>query len=329
MASLAIAGLAIVPATTAEASAAPATNVLHTTSALESGQSLVSRDGDYRLTMGHNGNLVLWKRKKATWASGTQGHPGAYAELLRDGNFVIFAGRRALWQTATGGLATYLVVEDDGNVVIYSARGKAIQSISETPTLQLGDSGANVLALQRRLKALTYWVGPPDGYFGDSTQQAVWALQKAANLPRDGIVGSATWGALERGVEPIPRAAAGTLIEVDLNDDLLMILHQGKLWATLNTSTGGGYTYTDEGVTAVAITPQGVFHTFAEIDGIDVDSLGTLWRPKFFTGGFTIHGDSYVPPYPVSHGCVRVSNEAIDWIWANNVDPIGTEVWVY
>jgi len=26
---------------------------------------------------------------------------------------------------------------------------------------------------------------------------------------------------------------------------------------------------------------------------------------------------------------VRVSNEAIDWIWANNIDPIGTTVWVY
>jgi lipoprotein-anchoring transpeptidase ErfK/SrfK len=42
-----------------------------------------------------------------------------------------------------------------------------------------------------------------------------------------------------------------------------------------------------------------------------------------------VHGDSDVPPYPVSHGCARVSNEAIDWIWSNNLAPIGTEVWVY
>ena len=65
------------------------------------------------------------------------------------------------------------------------------------------------------------------------------------------------------------------------------------------------------------------------VDGLVVDSLGSLWRPRFFDEGFAIHGDSYVPPVPVSHGCVRVSNEAIDWIWANNLDPIGTEVWVY
>ena len=29
---------------------------------------------------------------------------------------------------------------------------------------------------------------------------------------------------------------------------------------------------------------------------------GELWRPKYFDDGFAIHGDSYVPPEPVSHG---------------------------
>jgi cell wall hydrolase len=72
-----------------------------------------------------------------------------------------------------------------------------------------------------------------------------------------------------------------------------------------------------------------VFHVYGEIDGIDVDPLGVLWRPKFFVGGYAIHGDSDVPPYPVSHGCVRISDEAIDWIWDLNVVPIGTEVWIF
>jgi lipoprotein-anchoring transpeptidase ErfK/SrfK len=58
--------------------------------------------------------------------------------------------------------------------------------------------------------------------------------------------------------------------------------------------------------------------------------LGQLWRPRFFSeDGFAIHGDSSVPPYPVSHGCVRVSNEAIDWIWSSNLAPNGTAVWIY
>jgi lipoprotein-anchoring transpeptidase ErfK/SrfK len=39
-------------------------------------------------------------------------------------------------------------------------------------------------------------------------------------------------------------------------------------------------------------------------------------------------GDA-LPEWPVSHGCVRVSNEAIDWIWAQNLAPIGMKVWLY
>lgn len=196
-------------------------------------------------------------------------------------------------------------------------------------TLSLGDHGPAVLQLQKRLSALGYWLGPPDGVFGDSTQQAVYALQKAAGISRDGIVGPETRRALAAGAVPHPQRASGTLIEVDLETQLLMIIHDGELFATLNTSTGGGYTYSVGHEKAVAITPEGTFHTYREIDGTDVDSLGVLWRPKFFTGGFAIHGDGYVPAYPVSHGCVRVSDEAIDWIWAENLDPIGTEVWVY
>ena len=129
---------------------------------------------------------------------------------------------------------------------------------------------------------------------------------------------------------PQPRSTSGYVIEINLANDLIMVVNNGHLLWTLNTSTGGGYTYTEDGATVVAITPTGMFSTFRVVDGtVDVDSLGTLWRPRFFYQGYAIHGDTAVPPYPVSHGCARVSNEAIDWIWANNIDPIGTTVWVY
>jgi hypothetical protein len=198
-----------------------------------------------------------------------------------------------------------------------------------TPTLSLGDSGARVLVLQRRLSYLGYWLGPPNGTFGDSTQQAVYALQKAASVTRDGVVGPVTRAALSRGVRAKPRKIAGYVVEINLSDDLLMIVRNGNLVRAFNTSTGGGYTYVDGGVTALAKTPRGVYRVYREVDGLVTDSLGQLWRPKFFDSGFAIHGDSYVPPYPVSHGCVRVSNEAIDWIWAHNLIPVGTKVWLY
>jgi hypothetical protein len=196
-------------------------------------------------------------------------------------------------------------------------------------TLRPGSSGAAVLALQQRLSSLGYWLGTPDGAFGDSTQQAVYALQKAAGITRNGIVGPTTQSALAAGVVPQPRSTSGYVIEVDLNTDLVMFVTNGKINDVFNTSTGGGYRYTQDGVTSVANTPVGHFQLYRQVNGLVVDSLGALWRPKFFDAGFAIHGDTFVPPVPVSHGCVRVSNEAIDWIWANNVAPLGTAVWVY
>jgi peptidoglycan hydrolase-like protein with peptidoglycan-binding domain len=300
---------------------------------LASGAALTSRNGAYRLVMQRDGNLVLYRTTHALWAAEPTKSAGAFAVMQRDGNLVMYVGNRAVWSSRTdaaGDAGSSLVVQDDGNVVIYAPSNKPLWStFPPLPTLALGDYGAAVLTLQRRLANLGYWLGQPGGVFGDATQQAVFAVQKAAGLNRTGVVDSTTWKAINAGVEPTPRPAAGDLIEVNLTTDLLMVMRGGKLWATLNTSTGGGYTYVSQGVTSVAITPHGVFHIYSVIDGVDVAPLGVLWRPRFFTGGYAIHGDSYVPAYPVSHGCVRVSDEAIDWIWADNVAPLGTEVWIY
>lgn len=197
------------------------------------------------------------------------------------------------------------------------------------PTIGPGASGAVVALLQQQLTALGYWVDTTGGSFDDSTEQAVWALQKVAGLQVDGVVGPTTWAALNAGVVPQPRSTSGYVIEVNLANDVVMVVNNGHLLYTLNTSTGGGYTYSSGGVNSVAITPTGIWHTFRVVNGLDISSLGELWRPRYFTGGYAIHGDTAVPPYPVSHGCVRISNEAIDWIWADNIDPIGTTVWVY
>jgi lipoprotein-anchoring transpeptidase ErfK/SrfK len=195
--------------------------------------------------------------------------------------------------------------------------------------LKPGNTGPSVVALQKRLSALGYWIGKPDGTYGDSTQQAVFALQKAAGVTPDGIVGPQTAAALARGVVPHPKSITGHLIEIDLSDNILMVVTNGHLDAALNTSTGGGYRYTSQGITSIATTPTGIYHIFRQVDGASNGPLGQLWRPKFFTGGYAIHGAASVPAYPASHGCARLSNEAINWIWANNLAPIGTEVWVY
>ncbi|MGA1748009.1 MAG: L,D-transpeptidase [Ilumatobacteraceae bacterium] len=42
-----------------------------------------------------------------------------------------------------------------------------------------------------------------------------------------------------------------------------------------------------------------------------------------------MHGSYSIPDYPASHGCVRVSTAAMDWIWDQDLMPMGTPVWVH
>jgi peptidoglycan hydrolase-like protein with peptidoglycan-binding domain len=196
-------------------------------------------------------------------------------------------------------------------------------------TLVLGDSGDRVQALQKRLSELGYWLGDVDGRFGPLTQQAVYALQKTARITRDGIVGPNTLRALEQGVRP--SASIGTGIEVDLGRQVLLVVRGGKVTLALNTSTGNGEPYTTTfGTPAIAHTPTGTYTFQRRVDGMAESSLGKLWRPVFFTStGYAVHGSSSVPPWPASHGCVRVSNAAIDMIWARGLAPIGSTITIH
>lgn len=75
---------------------------------------------------------------------------------------------------------------------------------SSVPTLQLGDRGSQVNALQESLAALGFRGGVP-GVFDIATQEAVKRFQQAKGLAVDGIVGSQTRAALPAigGSEPL------------------------------------------------------------------------------------------------------------------------------
>jgi peptidoglycan hydrolase-like protein with peptidoglycan-binding domain len=195
--------------------------------------------------------------------------------------------------------------------------------------VQQGSNGSSVLNLQKRLTHLGFWIGSVDGSYGDTTQQAVLAAQKASGLGRDGVAGPLTLAAIQRGVTLTPRSTSGHWLEIDKAKQLLLIVTNGKIDAILNTSTGSGQPYRQDGQTYTALTPSGQFTISSQIDGLDRGPLGDLWRPKYFNGGIAVHGAGSVPGYPASHGCARVSNPAIDWIWSTGQAPIGTRVWVY
>ena len=196
-------------------------------------------------------------------------------------------------------------------------------------TLELGEGGPAVLALQQRLVDLGYWIGSVDGNYGQLTRQAVMAFQKAEGLGRDGVAGPVTQGRLAAAGRQSSRAG-GTGLEIDLERQILMVVRGGQVQWVINTSTGNNETYTSStGGSAVAATPPGSFTIGREIDGVREAPLGTLYRPKYFNGGIAIHGSGSIPSHPASHGCARVTNSAMDMLWASGVAAIGTPVTVY
>ncbi|MFD0009212.1 hypothetical protein ACFVJ4_43755 [Streptomyces sp. NPDC127178] len=80
-----------------------------------------------RLVMQGDGNLVMYRLRDgaAIWSTHTSGHPGAYAKMQTDGNFVVYdADNRTLWSTRTNGNPNaWAIMQNDGNLVIYKSTG--------------------------------------------------------------------------------------------------------------------------------------------------------------------------------------------------------------
>ena len=197
--------------------------------------------------------------------------------------------------------------------------------------LEPGEENASVRELQERLRDLRFWVGPIDGGYGPLTEQAVYAFQKANGIEVDGRVGSQTRAALADPVIPKPQSTAGRAMEVDKAKQLLYSVLDGELQWVFHTSTGTELPYEHPGgYTALADTPPGTHTVFYEVDGWQDGELGPLYRPKYFhRDGIAVHGYGSVPPYPASHGCVRVSFAAVDYIWEQGLMPLESTVLVY
>ncbi|MFI2781318.1 glycoside hydrolase domain-containing protein [Streptomyces sp. ALB3] len=75
----------------------------------------------------------------------------------------------------------------------------ALLSRGPAPTVQSGSTGEAVTRLQRALTAALGRTVSIDGVFGPGTAQAARDYQSSRGLGADGIVGPATWGALQAG----------------------------------------------------------------------------------------------------------------------------------
>ena len=198
-------------------------------------------------------------------------------------------------------------------------------------TLAEGSSGAAVKALQRRLAALKYNPGAIDGHLGANTEDAIWAFQEINGVRVTGVVDAATKRAL---VHPKtykshdPRQN-GNRIEVNQALEVLILYKKGQISLISHVSTGGGYWYNCGGGECQAVTPNGNYRTDDYMSGWVTVPLGAMYNPVFFISTvYAIHGDTYVPVFPDSHGCVRLPMFIANFFHKLVATP-GTEVFIY
>lgn len=145
------------------------------------------------LAFGSRGTDVL-KLQKALLAlgfdpSGTDGKFGRGTETA----VMQYQASKGLTADGKAGTLTLSTLYAEADSATTPTTGGETQPTSTNPnTLQYGDSGDKVTALQTALTKLGYDAGGVDGRFGAGTRKAVIAFQKACGLTADGLAGTKT-----------------------------------------------------------------------------------------------------------------------------------------
>ena len=201
----------------------------------------------------------------------------------------------------------------------YAPVAKNVRVSLRAPTLAYGSASPLVAGLVRRLADLGYAAPSERTVLDSDVLEAVYAFEKAQRLPRTGVADAAFWRRLDHPSEITPRyASPANHIEVDKQRQILLVVRGGRVKLVVPVSTAGIAGY---------YTPVGRFAIGRKINGYDTSPLGVLYKPMYFYGGYAIHGNPSVPPYPASHGCVRVPNFVIERLFVS--EPYGEVVIVY
>ncbi len=205
----------------------------------------------------------------------------------------------------------------------------AITALTIGQQLNAAAAASADVALEQKLADLSYDPGPVDGSFDDDTAYAISAFQRVHGMDRTGEASdelrSAVAASSDAPAALVPGAEANR-VEVDLGRQVLFLYENGTLFKTLPVSTGSGEEFCSEGSCRTAVTDEGAFKTYRQVQGWDSGPLGDLYNPQYFNGGIAIHGSRSVPQEPASHGCVRIPMNAAEW-FPEHV-PLGTPVYV-
>lgn len=188
-----------------------------------------------------------------------------------------------------------------------------------------------VRAMQRALEDAGYPVGTVDGRNGPRTEQGLCAYRALNGL--SGGRSPATAAQRRRALQALrlpqptaslPRAVWGKARAIVVNQtcQTAFLVLGGRVVKVIPVSTGGHYQFFDQynGQYEWADTPRGLFRlTWKQPGKVTSNEVnGVMYYPWFFHGGAAVHGEadpSAVPPYPASHGCVRMQMPDILFIW--------------
>ena len=137
--------------------------------------------------------------------------------LIKSGMFVELTGTKYTAQSDYLKRGDILVTATKGHTVVVLTNGPKAE-VTADPVITLGSrllkkgmAGADVKALQEALMRLGYDLPRygADGDFGEETEKAVIAFQKAKRLEADGEYGSKTHAALQAAIEEAEKGGQG------------------------------------------------------------------------------------------------------------------------
>ena len=188
------------------------------------------------------------------------------------------------------------------------------------PQRQKGPPSSSTRELQARLADLEYLPrSAVDGKEGYRTQQAVMAFQAWEGLDRDGVAGPITQAALAKAKPPRPGGSGPSRrMEVYRDKGVALLVAHDRVKRAIHVSSGAG----------ANATPAGTFEVFRK-ENPSWSVPFQVWLPyaSYFTGGIAFHEYPDVPPFPASHGCVRVPSPEAPGVY--RFAKLGTTVVVY
>ncbi len=265
---------------------------------LTSGQCLASPSDQYEFIMQTDGDLVEYFNAgggESVWANNTDGHPGDHVVMQSDGNLVVYtANGTSLWTSGSQGTpGASLTLQDDGNVVVYGTNTSGAYPSWATNTV--GARG-HVLLANQTLQPNQYLVHSDYKLqMSPSGVLTLYSLQPYAcplwSAPT--ITGTATTAS---GYSVTPQSGSYLLLDNSGNLDLDAPNNPTPWWSASQTSTWTGGTAGSSG-DYLTLQSDGNLVLYAPGGGVRWQSGTNDLRGFALCSGTKLQAGQYLVPW--------------------------------